>query len=174
MHEALIASLVANGMSNAAGITEQWTLTSSKENAWEKYESTKGGDVHQPLAPGVILTFQGYLPGYAWTADEASVKISLAVLITYCLYTTAYLLYAFTTGRGSMAWSTISGITALAMNSRPTHILKSTSAGIDKMETFRNLISVRDIEETGRLELVFRQDEESRGLCRRVTPGKAY
>lgn len=176
MHEALIASLIANGMSNAAGITEQWTQKSSKnkDNIWTLFNSTIGSLLKQSSPPGIVLTFQGSLPGYAWSLDSSSIILALTVLIIYCLYTIVYLAYVFSTGHSSMAWSTISGLTALAINSRPTHALRFTSAGIEWTDTFRNLVSVREIEGTGRLELVFKQDEENRGVCRRVTAGKAY
>lgn len=42
------------------------------------------------------------------------------------------------------------------------------------MDTFRSLVGVREIEETGRLELVFEKDEENRGVCRQVAVGRAY
>lgn len=175
MHEGLIAALIASGMSNAAGITEQWARNLSDKNCpWMLGDLTMDSSLKQSNPQGIILTFQGSLPGYAWSLDSTSIKLALAVLILYCVYVIAYLAYAFSAGHVSTSWSTISGLTALAINSHPTHVLRFTSAGIERTDTFRNLVSLREIEETGQLELVFQQDEENWGACRRVTEGKAY
>lgn len=80
----------------------------------------------------------------------------------------------FITGRKSSAWDTITGLTALAMNSTPTKLLENTSAGISNLDTLRNLVSVRGVEKHERLELVFEKDEDIHGLTRRVRVGQAY
>ncbi len=161
MHERLIASLVANGMSHAAGGIAQ-------------LESPYYERLHR-LPDGILaLTFQGRLLGYVWNLDGTPIRIAVPILFLYRVYALVYVLFTLITGRSSMAWGSISGFTALAINSDPTESLEHTSAGIERMSTFRKVISVREVEVDKGLKLVFEQDEEKKGLCRRVAVGRAY
>lgn len=78
--------------------------------------------------------------------DGLGIKISVPTLILYCIYVTAHAAYIFTSGGSMPVWSSIANLTTLAMNSTPTSILKNTSAGISKRSTFRNLVSVQEVE----------------------------
>lgn len=182
LHERLIAALVANGLSHAAGVVELWTpagggtwsFTRPNDNSGQNFSFLK-----QPNPPGMVLTMHGYLPGtYAWIIDGVTIKLALAILCAYCAYALAYALYSFSTLKASDAWSSISGLTALAMNSTPSAELENTGAGIRQTATFRKLLSVRETETEGegRLELVFKRDEddERKGPYKRVVRGKKY
>jgi hypothetical protein len=176
MHERLLASLIANGMSHAAGATQIWTPFSDTYSShdWIKMGSEADDDNVHRNPPGIVLAFHGHLSGYAWSLDGIPIKLALAILLLYCVYTIPYVLYTFITGRSSMSWRSISELTALAINSTPTKELKRTSAGIKQTDTFRKLINVREVEENDRLELVFKEDEEKRGPYRRVAVGRGY
>jgi hypothetical protein len=187
-HEALISSLIANGLSHVAGPFEQWQWGKwdNSHFQWRHIDEWSGEERTSSQPPGIVLTFHGHLMGYAWSLDGTGIKIAVPILIIYCLYTTVYVLYTFITGRSSQAWDTISGLVALAMNSRPTEVLENTSAGISQTDTFRNLVSVREVvDRNERLELVFQRDEhkyrggggggEGEGVAlRRVQVGRAY
>jgi len=147
-------------MSHAAGATE-----SSYDD-----QSVYGGQD----SPGVELTIQRRLTGYAWNLDGIPIKIALLVLFLYCIYTLVFSLYTFITGRSSMAWRSVSGLVALAIGSAPTKALEYTGAGIERTDTFRKFVSIREAEKDERLELVFEQDEEKKGPYRRVVIGRAY
>lgn len=177
MHERLLASLVANGMAHVAGATElwQWDPANSDPNfRWISYSSKSNKDQNQAVPPGIVLTLHGRLSGYAWSLDGAPVKVALPILFLYCMYTFAYVLYTFVTGRSSTTWRSISDLTALAMNSTPSAALRHTSCGIGQTDTFRKLISVREVEENEQLELVFKQDEERKGPHKVVAVGRGY
>jgi hypothetical protein len=166
MHERLIASLVANGMSHSAGAIEIWRRSDS-DQAWHN------GDYKQYDPPGIILTVHRSLPDYAWNLGGSTVKIAIAILITYCVYISTYVLYTFFTSYSSTTWSSISVIVALALNSTPTKALKHNSAGNRQIGTFRNLVSVRNVESNGHLELIFQAKGESNLPYKRVVPGRA-
>jgi hypothetical protein len=184
LHERLIASLVANGMSHAAGATEiwvDWPVSGFDEPTHGKWELILANaetiqQLSRPNPPGLVMTFRGGLPGYAWNMHGVPIKVALPILCFYCLYILLYVAYSFITRNSSSSWGKISGLTALAMNSRPTGVLENTSAGIEETGTFGHLVSVREVVDDGRLELVFREDEVGgeRGLTRRVGRGKAY
>lgn len=129
---------------------------------------------YQDKPAALILTFQASVVGYAWNMDGTAIKIAIPILIIYCLYVISYVVYTLVTGDTSRAWDTISSLTALAFNSRPSKALENTSVRISKTDTFRNLVSVREVDER-RLEMVFQRDEPDRGgLLRRVRAGTAY
>jgi hypothetical protein len=177
MHEALISSLVANGMSHAADGIELWTYSSGKDTdyrGWTFSNSRSDDRVTQNNPPGVLLNFHGRLPGYVFNLDGVPIKIALLILMLYCLVVVPYVLFTLTTGRSSRIWGTMSGFTALAINSTPTEALRNTSAGIDRVQTFRNTISVREVETNDRLELVFEKEEEKGGAYKRVLLGRGY
>lgn len=156
MHEALVASLLANGMSNKDGIHGRFPASVFTTNDALDVEG-------RPVRPGIIMTFHSFVEGYAWNLEGTSIKIAIPVLIIYCIYTIAYVLFTLITGRFSRAWSAISEFTALAFNSTPTKVLEHTSAGIVHRDTLQSLVSVRKLEAMNQLELVFKQDEESGG-----------
>lgn len=177
MHERLLASLVANGMSHAAGATElwQWDPTESDPNRrWTFFSSITNQDKNQATPPGFVLTLNGQLSGYAWSLDGVPIKLALPILFLYCIFVLAYVLYTFITGRSSTTWRSISDLVALAMNSTPSKVLRHTSSGIAQTDTFRKLISVREVEEHERLELVFKEDDERNGPYRVVAVGRGY
>ena len=168
MHERLLASLVANGMSHAAGATHQ------VDNGYINSYAPVDPDVRSEAGTGIVLTFQGWVPGFGWNLDGIPIKIALPILIFYCLFASTYGLYTLITGRSSTTWRSISDLMALAMNSTPSSVLKNTSCGIGRTETYRKLVSVREVEEHRRLELVFKQDEDIKGAYRRVAVGRGY
>jgi hypothetical protein len=172
MHERLIASLVANGMSHAAGVVERWQWPT--DGQWSYTSPQNFTQYIQADPPGMKLTFQVFMPGYGWNLDGFAIKIAVAVLILYCLYASIYVLYTFFTGHSSTTWSSISDLVALAFNSTPNEALKNTSAGIGQMHTFRNLVSAREVESHERLELIFQSNEEPNVPYKRVVAGRAY
>ena len=123
--------------------------------------------------------------GYAYNVAGAGPKLAIAFLLTYCSLAIAYTVYAgilgssalssplphqsidiSITGTSSTAWDSISEVTALAMNSRPTRNLQNTCGGISELRTFKTpvRIVVRKDESEGEgehLELVFGDDVDA-------------
>lgn len=90
-----------------------------------------------------------------------------------------YIIYVLALGRVSNAWWSVSGLVTLAMNSRGSRVLKNTGAGAGKSDTFRKLVSVREVKGREKVELVFEEDVRRGGndrslVYRGVRPGKAY
>ena len=82
MHERLLASLVANGMSHAAGIVGFWSInqdsTNTSEN-WEKIMDDSDQDVWtSATTPGLVLTYHGWVSGYGWNLDGIPIQDRLA------------------------------------------------------------------------------------------------
>lgn len=171
MHEALISALVANGMSHATG---PFQISEYRQNNGDfQWFNWTYADNHEDKPAALILTFQVSVVGYAWSMDGTAIKIAVPILIIYCLYVVSYVAYTLVTGNTSSAWNTIASLMALAFNSRPSKVLENTSVRISKTDTFRNLVSVREVDER-RLEMVFQRDEQDRGGLRRVRAGTAY
>lgn len=171
MHEAIVSGLVANGMSHATG---PFQITDARlQNGDFEWNNNAGQDKTGPAA--MKLTYKASVVGYAWNMDGTAIKIAVPILLIYCIYAISYIAYTIVTGHSSRAWDTIASLTALAFNSQPSKVLKNTSVRISETDTFRNLVSVQEVESERRLEMVFQRDEQDRGgLLRRVRPGKAY
>lgn len=52
---------------------------------------------------------------------------------------------------------------ALAFNSTPNSVLANTGCGTGATDAYRQLVSVREVEQNARVELVFEQDREKLG-----------
>jgi hypothetical protein len=172
MHEALVASLVANGMSHTNDDIETWSWDGELKR-WE-FDDDEDKQHSQAKPPGVVLTIHGSLLGFAYNLDGIAIKIALPILILYILYTVPYVLFTLITGRSSRIWGSMSGFTALAVNSIPTEALKDTSAGIERVDTFRHMISVREVATNEQLELVFEKEEATGRAYRRAVFGRRY
>jgi hypothetical protein len=170
MQEALLASLVANGMAFPDAIPAPYFYSSDGAFPWSNPSDESNGAANPP---GPVLTAQGVIPGYAHGHSGVPVKVALGVLIVYVLFALGFVLYTIITGQSELTWGSIAELTALALNSSPTRAMKNTSAGISQVETFRRTVSVREVEQHHRLELVFDQDSNS-SLHRRVNVGQAY
>jgi hypothetical protein len=134
-------------------------------------------------APYTTFTIIETIDGYGYGATDISTRLSVAVMIAYCLITLIYISYTIITGHTSIAWDSPTELMMLALQSKEPNHLGHISVGLDSMDTFRQGVSIRvntvNIGDTGetreKLELVFDHDEETekRGLTR-VVPNKAY
>lgn len=120
------------------------------------------------------LEFKVTQYGYGYGTSSTSVRLSLAVITTYCVITVAYISYLWITGTTSTAWNSAVEYVVLALQSkRPDH-LGHTSVGIDSVNTLREGIGIR-VNEDDKLELVFAHDRDigTRNL-QKIVPNKAY
>ncbi|XPS70284.1 hypothetical protein M3J09_002512 [Ascochyta lentis] len=130
-------------------------------------------------APLTVFQFDQVLTGFGYGSTDTSIKLSLAVTISYCLIVVIYLTYTIATGHTSIAWGSAMELVMLALQSPAPDHLGHISVGIDSMDTFRQSVGIRvrvDSEKNEeRLELVFKQDKgfEDRGL-KTVELNKAY
>ncbi|KAE8160474.1 hypothetical protein BDV40DRAFT_302286 [Aspergillus tamarii] len=169
MHEALISSLVANGISHSAGAAEEWRKHRiGGSQIWE-YNAFPSGNLEQTISPpAMILKFQGSVEGYAWSVDGVPVKLAIVVLSLYCLYTAVYVLYTILTGHCSMAWSSMAELVILSLNSTPTPAMNNGREQLEHWKACKELITVREVQKNHRLEMVLPEYEQDRGPTRRV------
>ncbi|USP74327.1 hypothetical protein yc1106_01601 [Curvularia clavata] len=120
--------------------------------------------------------------GYGYGATDTSIRLSVAVIIAYCIIAILYVIYIIATGHTSIAWDSATELIMLALQSKEPKDLGYVSVGLCSTETFRRGVGIRvstvKDDETGelreKLELVFDNVEtEKRGLTK-VVRGNAY
>ena len=109
----------------------------------------------------VFTTFEGF----AYNMRGAPPKVAICFLLTYCIFALTHILYAGITGISSTCWDSIGEVTALAVNSTPSALLRNTCAGITELSIFKipvRVLAVRDDESSDgeHLELVFGELDE--------------
>jgi hypothetical protein len=111
---------------------------------------------------------------YGYCTDSTSVRLSLAVILAYCIITSTYLLYILVTGSTSTAWNSAIELVALALQSRKPDYTGRIAVGIDTLDTFNQGVGIR-VNNDNELELVFASDRDidSRGL-RRIEKNHVY
>ncbi|KAH7357458.1 hypothetical protein BKA66DRAFT_445669 [Pyrenochaeta sp. MPI-SDFR-AT-0127] len=125
----------------------------------------------------------GTIDGYGYGATDTSTRLSVAVLVTYCITTTLHVSYIIATGHASTAWDSGAKLIMLALQSKEPADLGHVSVGLDSMETFRKGVGIRfaTVDDAGtcqlveKLELDFENDKAAKQ--RRLTKikrGQAY
>lgn len=174
----VLSGLLANGLARTAFDGQlQGTLRTSIDTSsnythidgaywWSgkgdmfKVDPAQGKDF---LKLEVITTVEGY----AYSTRGAGAEYAIIIILTYCVVTTAHLVYTVMTGISSTSWGSIAEVTALAMNSTPTEKLRNTCAGITKTRIYKlpvRILAARDGDSDGEhLELVFGEVDEEGG-----------
>lgn len=123
------------------------------------------------------------ITGYGYGSTDTSTLLSLAVIITYCFITVAYITYTIFTGHTSVAWNSATELTLLALQSKEPDDLGHVSVGVDSTETLRRSVGIRvntvSIPDTGermqKLELVFEHDvQDKKRILEKVERNQAY
>ncbi|CAD6591999.1 MAG: hypothetical protein ASARMPRED_005907 [Alectoria sarmentosa] len=115
----------------------------------------------------VKLRVYSTMEGFAYNTTGATTKVAICFLLTYCIFALAHILYAGITGISSTCWDSIGEVTALAVNSTPSALLRNTCSGITELDIFKipvRVLALRDKENIDgeHLELVFGNlDEKS-------------
>ena len=91
---------------------------------------------------GSRFRMKSFRYGYGYGADITSVRISLAILMLYCVIAIMHTAFIIYTGRTSTAWDSIAEFVALAMGSRKPAELRNTSAGIDRAQVFEHRVRI--------------------------------
>ncbi|EMD60743.1 hypothetical protein COCSADRAFT_346138 [Bipolaris sorokiniana ND90Pr] len=150
-----------------------------------KHDAYKGYNRFELNDSSTLSTFElvETINGYGYGATNTSIRLSVAVMLTYCIITIVYVSYIIITGHTSIAWDSATELIMLAIQSKEPPGLGHISVGLDSMETFRKCVGIRvstqGHDSTGepveKLELVFEDDEEAkkRGLLK-IERGKAY
>ena len=142
----------------------------------------------------VKLRVDSTISGYAYNIRGASSKVAISFLLAYCIIALSHVLYAGISGMNSLhslvltfidclgisstCWDSIGEVTALAVNSTPTVLLKNTCAGIMELNIFKlpvRVLAIRDSEGDGEhLELVFGNVDEKVMRGTPIKPNRVY
>ena len=181
--ETILVNMITNGLSRTAfSATPQGSLkgcdnTSCYEacGAWcteiiPKAEFSYGGDIYNHptntdkdnKAKMSQFRVKVDIKGYAFSYRSITVTMSCVLLLLYCFVVVVHIGFTIWSGRTSYAWDTHSEVAALAMQSRPTSILKNISAGIATSTTFSRIVRVVETGTDGKhLELDFAKSNYS-------------
>lgn len=187
--ELILADMVANGLSRIASTSQlQGTVKQVKEsdqsdgldgNYWF---AGKGNNVFQvdpeESKNWVKFRVSTTVEGYAYNTHGPITKLAIGVLLAYCLVAVIHIIYAGISGISSTCWDSISEVTALAMNSTPTVLLRNTCAGISELNIFKlpvRVLAFADAEGDGEhLELVFGNTDEKTIGNKTIKPNRVY
>ena len=151
-HEALLVSLVVNGMARVGfseriigldttndsfafsdAISKSW-LSGSNHNIFD-VDSIKRSGSYQ-------LTIMSTVSGLAYWTDGVPIKIALAVLILYCSLALIYLVYITITKLTWCNWDDVSGLTILALGSNQSQICHRAYTDTVNAEVFKEPIRI--------------------------------
>ena len=106
-----------------------------------------------------------FVSGQGYSSSTTAIRLSLSVLLVYCLYVFTYLCCTVITGRAANSWNTNSEMLMLGICSKKPEHLMNTSVGINTLATFREPVQIRVNEDDG-TELSFANDPglKNRGL----------
>ncbi|KAI9770183.1 MAG: hypothetical protein M1839_003249 [Geoglossum umbratile] len=187
--EAVLAMMVTNGVAQTAYDRDlQGTVIGYDElvpGSWTPAAAEtfmRGGDafaVDPKQTPHwTKLQMSVTITGYAYHCHTRTKKVALFILISFSFVDFWYIIYQFLFRRQtSSAWKTVTGVVALAMNSRPTPALDNTCAGIKNLSTFALPVKVvSGGEDNDHLELAFGGPESGDGkwVVAGIEPGKRY
>ncbi|KAF9893512.1 hypothetical protein FE257_010824 [Aspergillus nanangensis] len=148
--EALLASLIANGLSlNYATATLQgYTKDDSVSRLLPRHSFGHRYDTIYQLPPGTnTSTMSEYkvhvdIEGYAYILSGTAVILSTIILSLYVVFVLGYIALLWTFRQYSTSWDSMSELTALAVQSPETSVLKNTTAGIYTSSIYSNKVQV--------------------------------
>ena len=159
----ILASLLANGLarigstSQLQGTVKTVIQSDGNEGLDGDYWFSGKGDafVVDPVESKDWIKLRVYstFEGFAYNTTGAASKVAICFLLAYCVSALAHIFYAGITGISSTCWDSIGEVTALAVNSTPSTLLRNTCAGITELNIFKTPVRV----------LVFRDNENSDG-----------
>lgn len=186
--EIILAGLVTNGLSRVGSTSQlqgnlRTTTKPDGETAIDgNYWFSGKGDIFD-VDPNeskdwVKLHVSSVFQGYAYNTHGLTPKLAIGFLIAYCLLVLAHISYAAISGISATCWDSIGEVTALAVNSMPTTLLRNTCAGIAELGIFKlpvRVLAIRDEEGDGEhLELIFGTTDEKTVENKIIKPNRVY
>jgi hypothetical protein len=143
-------SVSAVNKSSLSLFSDAWTQTPSIVMGEQELQDTSRFTKIRTLA---FVQTAGYI------FNDFTVIIAMAVLLLHFVLVLGHVCVVLV-GRPwtSNAWSSLGELLALAVQSTPTDLLMNTGAGIDQGATWKLGTCVREAQDEGRLELVFRDE----------------
>ena len=184
----ILASLLAVGLSSLGststvqGTIKQVTQPDGSSSIDGDYWFSGKGNIYKVDSSDskVWVKFQvsSVFQGYAYSSRGTTPKLAICLLMIYCAFAIAHILYAGISGISSTCWDSIAEVTALAVNSPPTKALRNTCAGITEFDIFKlpvRVLTMRDDEGDGEhLELVFGSVDEKSVEHRVIKANRVY
>ena len=185
----ILTSLLANGLamigstSQLQGTVKTVVDSDGSESLAGDYWFSGKGDVFivDPVESKDWVKFRVYttIEGFAYNTRGAIPKVAISVLLAYCIFALAHVLYAGILGISSTCWDSIGEVTALAVNSKPTALLRNTCAGITELSIFKTPVRVlafrdNDNSDGEHLELVFGDIDEKRIQHQVIKENRVY
>ena len=189
--EMILADIMANGLarigsaSQLQGSPRQITNPDHSIGLDGNYWFTgKGKNVFQvnPAESNnkdwVRFRVSSFVNGYSYNINGTSTKLTVYLLLIYCLIVVIHIIYAGISGISSTCWDSIGEVTALTINSTSTTALRNTCAGITELGIFKlpvRILAFRDKDSKGEhLELVFDKLDDETLENREIKANRVY
>ena len=187
--EIILSEMIANGLSRIGSTSQlQGTVkqvTEPDQSAGldgDYWFAGKGNNVFQvdPAESKDWVKFRvsSTVEGYSYNTHGTITKFAIGLLLAYCFVAVAHILYTGISGISSTCWDSIGEVTALAMNSTPTVLLRNTCAGITELNIFKlpvRVLAFADAEGDGEhLELVFGNLDEKMLESKTIKANRVY
>jgi hypothetical protein len=138
-HEALLASLVANGIGRFGfstriigydALNDSFELSDWLVKNWLSGSNHNIFDVQEADSRGLYkLVIRSNVQGLSYSHSGAPIKIALAVLLLYCALDLLYLIYVTKRGFHLRFWDSVAGLTIVAMGSPQSESCYQASVG---------------------------------------------
>ena len=185
----ILSGLLANGLarigstSQLQGIPRTTVRPDGSEGLDGDYWFSGKGSafIVDPVESKDWVKFRVYstFEGFAYNTRGVPPKVAICLLLAYCVFALAHILYAGITGISSTCWDSIGDVTALAINSTPSALLRNTCAGITELDIYKipvRVLALRDDESSDgeHLELVFGELDEKAIQHRIIKQNRVY
>lgn len=167
-HEALLASLVANGIGrfgfsarivgfNASN--QSFTLSDEVNKDWLSGSNHNIFGVNDADTRGLYqLVIRSNVSGLSYSLHGAPIKIALVFLLIYCSLELLYLIYVMKRGFHLRFWDTVPGLTAVALGSSKSETSYQASAESSNAGLFKEPVRLH-MDREGCLQILL--DKES-------------
>jgi hypothetical protein len=134
----LVSTFIATLSQVPGGITGKSSDDEVDDNIIYGYDRSELHNISS-LTASVI---DAMTSGFGFGSTDAYTRLSLAVVTTYCVITTLYIVYINITGHTSIAWNSATELIMLALQSKEPNNIGHVSVGLDSMETFRRSVGI--------------------------------
>jgi hypothetical protein len=134
----------------------------------EQIQSASGNE------PYTVIKIALTRVGYGYETSSVSARLSLTVIMAYCIFAVGNITYMLSSGHTSTAWSSATEIIVLAMQSKHSKHLRHVSAGVNCLATYQEPVGIR-VNDCDHLELVFEHDQANQlRSLKKARLNKAY
>ncbi|KAI9651071.1 hypothetical protein NHQ30_001108 [Ciborinia camelliae] len=112
-----------------------------------------------------------YRYGYSYSLRGSTRRLAVAILVLHSIVALIHAILVFRHGYTCNMMNSLTEILALAINSPPSAALDNTCAGIERLDTYKNMIRVREVS-SAHLGLVVGNDGDI--VTKKVVAGKKY